>query len=105
MGFKLSSYGPFFAIPSRATLPGVLVLQEFWMTGDNNGRWAGNTGGRPGVEISTLVLRSSFLLFVHGHTQHNHPSREGRGYTGLTQIIPYSHILNPTQETEHSSSL
>ena len=21
---------------------GVLVFQEFWMTGDNNGRWAGN---------------------------------------------------------------
>ena len=21
---------------------GILVLQEFWMTGDNNGRWAGS---------------------------------------------------------------
>jgi mannosylglycoprotein endo-beta-mannosidase len=47
---------------------GVLVMQEFWMTGDNNGRWAGN--------YSFPTDHSTYLACVRDTVRmlRNHPS-------------------------------
>jgi mannosylglycoprotein endo-beta-mannosidase len=46
---------------------GVLVHQEFWMTGDNNGRWAGNYSW-PDDHTSYLINAQDTILRLRKHT-------------------------------------
>ena len=47
---------------------GILVLQEFWMTGDNNGRWAGSYSSPLDHDVYLACVKDVILML------RNHPS-------------------------------
>ena len=47
---------------------GILIMQEFWMTGDNNGRWAGNYSWPEDHSIFLACVRDTVVML------RNHPS-------------------------------
>lgn len=81
---------------------GVLVIQEFWMTGDNNGRWAGsyNYPLDHNVYLSCaqdviLMLRNqaSLLLWVGGNELY--PERQSPPKDIASRLFPLIKNLDP----------
>ena len=61
---------------------GIMVFQEFWMTGDNNGRWAGSYDWPLDHSVYVAAVRDTMLLL------RNHPSR--LFYDGGNELYPTS---------------